>query len=375
MDPLVTSRGRQPLYTQVAATLRKHIESGAVLEGDYLPSERELAQRLGASRQTIRLAVDELIKQGLIVAAPRRGNRVMAAQQDPPNPQSGLTALMIYSMARGNSAAIFSGCHLAMQAAGYHLIVCETAPNDHAGAGGPGREIRSVIERGVDGVLAYAEPTDEHAAVLREAVEAGALVVQIDRRLPELDCDYVGVENGAAARGAVGHLLELGHRRIGFLGNHPEASTVTERREGYLAALAAAGLAPAPELVASLEPGRDAAPAYRAVAARWLALPDPPTAVFAVNDTQAHKFVEALKAEGCGVPDAMSVVGFDNQLVASVMDPGLTTVAQPFFHIGRMAGQMLIDRIRGDYLGGPRRLMLPTQLVVRGSTAPPLTPR
>jgi len=106
------------------------------------------------------------------------------------------------------------------------------------------------------------------------------------------------------------------------------------------------------------------------LAAEWLAGSDErPTAVFAFDDAQAVGAMLALQDRGVAVPDAMSVAGFDDIERASLVRPGLTTMAQPIEEIGRLGAEMLIGRIREGASG--RTLLLPPRLVVRGSTAPP----
>jgi LacI family transcriptional regulator len=362
-----TGTSRLPSYQRLAELLRERIQDRTYRDSEYLPSERELAIELDVSRQTVRLAIEQLCREGLVQPEHRRGNRVLSPSPSEEVRESGLAALVIYDMSRGASAVIFSGCQLAMRRAGYHLIVCETARGEDRQINSETEQLRALINRRVEGVLLYAEPTSENRALVEEALAMGIAVVQIDRLMPGLECDYVGVDNAAAAQEAVRHLVELGHERIALLTNHPAASAVTERMSGYRHALAEAGLEPDPALVGSIQIRRPLSPAYRRIVRGWMALPDRPSAVFAINDEMAWGIIQALRAEGCDVPGDVSVVGFDNQRLATMIQPPLTTVAQPFLHIGEMGAQLLLDRVAGRYQGAARRLLLPTQLIVRES--------
>lgn len=334
---------------------------------EFLPAERDLAAGLGVSRETVRLAIEQLCRDGLVRREGRRGNRVLE-RAGPVN--RGLCALLIYDMSRGGSAAIFRGAQMAMQRAGYHLIVCETWRPEASDAESEAAQLRGLMEQRVDGLLLYLEPNGENAALVEQALVAGIHVILLDRFLPGLECDYVGVDNGLAAQDAVRHLVEQGHERIAFLANHPAATTVHERRAGYEQALASAGLNVDPALIASVTGGSDV-DVYRQVVRRWKALSRPPTAVFAVNDRQAWECIEACRAEGWGVPRDLAVVGFDNSSLATLVQPALTTVAEPFLHMGETGASLLQDRIEGRYRGGPRRVLLPTQLVIRETTPAP----
>jgi LacI family transcriptional regulator len=101
-----------------------------------------------------------------------------------------------------------------------------------------------------------------------------------------------------------------------------------------------------------------------------LALPDPPTAIFASNDVSAFGVMDAARDHGLRIPEDISVVGFDDIPQAAHVHPGLTTVRQPLAQMGRLATQMLLRQIKDpEYTG--ERIELPTELIVRGSCQPP----
>ena len=208
----------------------------------------------------------------------------------------------------------------------------------------------------------------ESAEELRELGTQGFPFVIIDPAMP-LDerIPVVSATHSAGARAATDHLLELGHRRIGMIAGRKGWVATEERINGYQAALASAGVAPAPQLVVTgdfeMEGG------YRA-ARQLLTRTDPPTAIFASNDNMAIGALRAAADLGLSVPGQLSVVGFDDSELSRVVTPALTTVWQPLEEMGRMAVSLLarlIDRQRVETL----RVELATRLVVRDSTAPP----
>jgi LacI family transcriptional regulator len=213
---------------------------------------------------------------------------------------------------------------------------------------------------------------EESSEELERFLDQGYRFVVVDPRLP-LDerIPSVSAAHTSGAHLAMGHLLELGHRRIAAI-TGPRGWVATEdRRRGYHAALAAAGILPPPELeVASdfeIGGGVEAAGAL-------LDLPEPPTAIFAFNDNIAIGTIQAARARGIRVPEDLSVVGFDDIEHATIVTPALTTVRQPLAEMGRTAVSLLIrllERQRFETL----HLELATRLVVRDSTAPPPTLR
>ncbi|GGK74553.1 LacI family transcriptional regulator [Sphaerisporangium melleum] len=177
----------------------------------------------------------------------------------------------------------------------------------------------------------------------------------------------VTADNLAGATSVVEHLLALGHRRIGFIAGRSRLEAAWSREEGYRRALVAAGVPVDPELIGrgDFNP-ESAAPLARALLER----PDPPTAIFAASDGMALKVLEVAKQMGLVVPRDLSVVGFDNIPESALAEPGLTTVDQSMYRLGYEAARMLKSLVTGEWQGD-RRLLLPTGLVIRGSTSPP----
>jgi len=160
--------------------------------------------------------------------------------------------------------------------------------------------------------------------------------------------------------------------------------TVAERLRGYQDKLRDAGLVPLePWLVGTLGQEMEIVFTLRSYSgvssqeveqiARYLQAPQRPTALFAMNDMMAMQAMKAARLVGLCVPEDLSVVGFDDEgIVNALLDVPLTTVAQDGFTMGKRAAELLIERIEG-HDGPPRREVLPTQLRVRASTAPPVT--
>src|SRR3954454_12566568 len=209
---------------------------------------------------------------------------------------------------------------------------------------------------------------EETSDDLAELKDQGYSFVVIDPR-QELDERIPSVSAGhsSGAGQAMQHLLGLGHRRIAAI-TGPRGWVATEdRRRGYLGALAAAGITPDPALEAAsnfeIEGGFKAAGAL-------LDLPEPPTAFFAFNDNLAIGVIQAARARGLGVPEDLSVVGFDDVEHATVVTPTLTTVRQPLAEMGRTAVSLLTRLLAGQRVE-TLRIELGTRLIVRESTAPP----
>lgn len=198
------------------------------------------------------------------------------------------------------------------------------------------------------------------------------------RRYPHVIIDYKGSDKGPAlgadnyggAIKAVSYLASLGHRRIGFITGDLSLTSAVDRLAGYRAAVASHRLDPDPALVVE---GDYHQLGGHAGAQALLALPEPPTAIFAANDVMAFGAMEAIREAGLRIPQDISVLGFDDTLLATSVSPALTTIHQPLEEMGRQAVQMLLT-----YIEDPDRPFeyreLPTELVVRNSCWPVTSP-
>ena len=197
-------------------------------------------------------------------------------------------------------------------------------------------------------------------------LERGVPVVSVDQRLADRGVDCVVADNVAGARLAVDHLFDRGYKRVAFLGGVKGLSTASERLRGYRQALKARAVGDDPALarVANFnEPG-----GYREMQ-ELLALARRPDAVIAGNNPVTIGALHALKEAGVKIPTDIGLIGFDETIWATLVEPPLTTIAQPTWAMGHESAQLLLSRIDG-YVGPPRRVVLPPSLHVRESTRP-----
>jgi len=219
-----------------------------------------------------------------------------------------------------------------------------------------------------DGVLAVCLPLSR--GQLGQFARAGVAVVSVDAANPGVPQTII--DDVAGGRLAAGHLIALGHRRIGFVGDMPHRkppaglgfTSSANRQRGYRRALAAAGIDAEDGLI-RLGP-HDAAVAAEH-AAQLLKSPDPPSAIFAASDIQAIGVLSAADRLGVAVPGELSVVGFDDIESAAFLD--LTTVRQPLTRSGTESARRLCALLRGERVR-PWRQELPIELMARGSSAP-----
>ncbi len=178
----------------------------------------------------------------------------------------------------------------------------------------------------------------------------------------------VGTTNWSGGAAATRHLLELGHRRVGFIGGSREMRCTRERHEGYLAAHREFSLDPDPALTRY---GDFLVTGGAEHGAALLDLADPPTAVFAGSDGQAAGVYQAATARGLRIPVDVSVVGFDDTVLCAMLAPPLTTVRQPLAEMATEGVRLIAQEHARSGSTAGRRVELATSLVIRQSTAPP----
>lgn len=247
-------------------------------------------------------------------------------------------------------------------AAGYTLVLCNTDDEPRR----QGVYLQVLSERRIDGLIVVSTGDDASVAKLLRGLRMP--VVLVDREIDDPACDLVESAHMHGGLLATRHLVSLGHTRIACIGGPAGLAPSEQRIEGWRMGLAEAGLSPAAGVAELLwHGGFTSQGGYEAMHA-IARTASPPSAVFVCNDLMAIGALRAAHESELRVPDALSVVGFDDIELSSFTSPPLTTVAQPKARIGALAVDMLLERIGGRRYE-PRKVMLQPELHVRGSTA------
>jgi LacI family transcriptional regulator len=225
-------------------------------------------------------------------------------------------------------------------------------------------EVLAMVEQThVDGLI-VTPPLSARADLIAALEAKGVPTIRLAPDVLEGGPPAIVMDDEAAARAMTEHLVDLGHRRIGFVAGHPGHPSSRLRIDGWRAALADAGLEEGP-----VEQGYNDLASGLAAGQRLLAAAERPTAIFASNDDMAAGVVQAAHQAGLAVPGRLSVAGFDDSQIAAIVWPPLTTIRQPSRDMAFAAAGLLIDLVRGQEVPGVTEL--PFALVARGSTAAP----
>jgi LacI family transcriptional regulator len=256
------------------------------------------------------------------------------------------------------SAEILKGVGAALRKSRYDLLAY-SGSRQVDNTGWERRSLSRLSGTLIDGAI-MVTPTVVHA-------QTEIPVVSIDPHTGPADLPSVESDSLGGALQATRHLLELGHRRIGFLAGRPDLRSASLREAGYRRALQDAGIAFDPALVRS---GFFLTALAREPARALLSMPDRPTAIFAANDLSGIAILQVAAELGIRVPEDLSVIGFDDIPEASQMTPPLTTIRQPMQRLGTTAVDLLMS-LMGGTEPEAMRVQLPTRLVRRATTGPP----
>lgn len=241
---------------------------------------------------------------------------------------------------------------------GYSLVICST---DYK-AEKEQKYVSLLIRKRVDGFIITSG--FNNVDLVQELLDQKIPVTLIAYNIARKSLNTISVDDYAGGYQATAHLAELGHKRIAVIAEQVQSST--DRIRGYKAALNDFGLVYDDNLFseaqATVENGKKAAE-------KLLNLENPPTAIFAFNDILAIGAIEAVHKRGLSVPEDVSIIGFDNIVLAKHCYPPLTTMAQPLDEIGNQAVDLLVGEIESKVIR-KQRIMLSAELVIRDSTGP-----
>lgn len=332
---------------------------------------QDVARAAGVSAMTVSRVMNggtnvrENTRKAVLAAVEQLNYRPNAAARSLAAGGTAQIGLLYANPSAGYLSQFLIGALEAARRAGCHLVL-ESCADD--GASAQEEAVRQLIDAEVRGVV-LPPPLSESAAVRAALAEAGIPWAAIAMGSQEAGTLNVRIDDFEAARAMTRHLIELGHREIGFIKGHYNQVASAERQRGFVAALEEAGIDPAS---ARVEQGLFTYRSGLDAAERILEGPGAPTAIFASNDDMAAAAVGVAHRRGLHVPGDLSIVGFDDTAIATSIWPALTTIRQPISAMAEAAITMLLRRVRerpGE-TEATEEEVLPHELVLRESAGP-----
>jgi DNA-binding LacI/PurR family transcriptional regulator len=350
-----------PLYMQVYESLLGKIRDGTYASGSLLPPERELSASFKVDRLTVRRSLEMLVNEGLIEKKPGLGTWVCSP---PPHPSSSTpsgtiafvlpkSANLIDRITEPCISDLFYCIQNELALLGFQLIYTTVDRNEALPA--------HLVNSGVAGILFVSQIPERHLEEARNLGLPSVVVNYADQYFPSIIPDR---EAGSYA--AVGYLIELGHRKISFISGISSYQSSQASFLGYKHALDDADLSWKSQIQREGDWTFDGG--YQAMKSILEAEEELPTAVFAANDMTALGAVEAVREAELGVPEDISIVGFDNVEQGSQSSPKLTTVNMDTELMAKAACQKLVYTIQSGQIHSVK-IVVPAKLIVRESTA------
>jgi DNA-binding LacI/PurR family transcriptional regulator len=280
--------------------------------------------------------------------------------------------MVIGDIANPFAAELTRGVREVLEERGYSLFICISEHKAKEDV----QAFDSLADHRADGLIVATRASRSGNERLQELVDSGMPVSLIGRDFRHEHADLVMADNLKGGYEATRHLIDLGHKRIGFIGISLTEGLRLKRFQGYLEAMKDHGLAVEDNLIVGGREVVDQMPGYSTEEMGYngmlklLDLKDRPTAVFARNDFTAMGALNAIKRAGLRVPEDIAVMGYDDIPLASHTSPMLTTVRQPTREQGRTAAELLLRRIEGDREQPRAEKTFECELVIRESTNP-----
>ena len=328
----------------------------------------DLARTLQLSPSTVSRAlrnhpdISDKTKARVLEMATRTNYQPNLIAQSLQNRRSNNIGVIVPEIRNTFFSTVISGIEEVAYEAGYTIMVCQSADTFS-------REqlnVRALAANRVAGMLVSISQETTRYDHLQMVVRQGIPLVLFDRVAEDFEAGKVIVDDYAGAYGAVKHLIERGRKKIAHIGGTATMYVSRKRRLGYETALRDHGHQVRPEYCVT---GGYHEEDGWAATENLLALPDPPDAIFAINDPVAIGAFQCLEAHGVAIPRQMALVGYSNNPNTALVRPRLTTVNQPAFEIGRQAALLLLQKFTDEkYRDSTETIILPTELIIRESS-------
>lgn len=360
-----------PLHIQLLDELRHKIKTGELEPETQLPGELELVEQLGVSRATIQRAWQSAQEEGLIYRVAGKGTFVASPTLE--SDQRRAIGFFIPEYRGTFAVQMLGGAERVLREHGYHVQFALTDRNIDE----ENRLLEKLMKDDVRGCIMVPTRGPTTGRILASS-DLTVPVVLMDRPVNGLLLPCVTSNNYVGGLQAMNHLIDLGHTDIIFVARpHLDIWTVSERHRAYQDVMHRMGSDPQPPFLIGDDHELSSYEAYLQQdddeiipLIDLLQSIECPTAIFAVNDWMALKVQRAIELAGLRNPEDVSVVGFDDLDIAQYQNPPLTTVAQNASLMGAEAARRMITLVKGERTDNILTLV-PTQLIVRRSTAPP----
>jgi LacI family transcriptional regulator len=329
-------------------------------------SLKDLAKELNVSISTVSRALKD--HPDISPEMRERVKQLAASCHYSPNPlamgllkqETRMIGVIVPDLVTHFYASVISGIESFAKEKGYFVLIASSNESLQKEK----ESIENLLKARVEGLIVCLSQETKDAGHFESLLEQEIPLVFFDRVCLQNKVSCVTADNTDAAVKITRHFYEQGYRRIAFISGPEQLNISRERLEGYLSGLKACNLPVEQDLIEQCNLGPDSA---REAMNRLLNLPEPPDAVFGINDTVAFAVMKEIKHHGLQIPNDIGLIGFTDEFHSTVVDPQLTSITHPTFKMGRKAAELFFECIEKTIK--PRIITLKTKLVIRASSA------
>lgn len=331
------------------------------------PTIRDIAIRLNISVSTVSRALRNMpevnpdTKKAVMEMAKKLNYEPNVVAQSLRNSKTQTLGVIVPDLVPHFFASCISGMQNFASKKGYNILICQSNESFKTETD----VIHTLLSSRVDGLLLSLSRETSRYDHLHALYAKRIPLVFFDRVCEEINTTKIIIDDHDGACQATEHLILQGCRRIAFLSGPQHLSICRNRLQGYQDALRRHNMPVAGELICFSDLSEKT---NQEKVNQLLALPQPPDAIVAINDPTAIQVLLMLKANGIKVPEDIALVGFTNEPSSALVEPSLSTVAQPSYKIGQIAVQHILEQILHPEDFTPQTIKLPTNLIVRNSS-------
>ena len=334
----------------------------------HLTTIIDIARQLGISKSTVSRAltdhpnVNEKTRQRVLELAEQLDYQRNQLAISLLTNRTGTVGIMVPEFISYFFPRVIIGAQEELARSGYNVVICHSNESYETEVS----NAKALLSSRVDGLIVSHTKETRNFDHFRIFQRKGVPVVFFNRACEDMDVSKVTVDDYSGAFQAVEHLIQTGRRRIAHLAGPDTLTNSRNRLNGYRDALLKNGIPIDPELIISYDLNLDKANIY---VNHLLNLATPPDALFTINDPTALEALSVAKRRGIRVPQDLAVVGFSDDPISALIEPGLTTISQPVDELGKQAARLLLNQLTAEDERPPSETVtLPTRLIVRGST-------
>lgn len=347
-----------PKYFQLKEFLKKQIQQGDIPFNGQLPSENELAKEFKLSRHTVRQAFGELEAEGWIRREQGRGTFCIFGEKT----NNRVIAVVTTYISEYIFPLIIRGIEEILSTAGYTMVLANTN-NDRIKEGA---SFESLLNQNIAGLIIEPTKSSEKNTNLnwyQDFEKRQIPYIMLHAFYTDLDPAYIIMDDHKGGYLAAQYLLQLGHREIAGIFKTDDQQGLN-RQTGFFAALKDYGVTPKPEFIGNYETEQKQSFPTQ-FTKRLLQKEQRPTAIVCYNDQLALEIIEVIRNEGLKIPDDISIIGYDDSVLATASEVKLTTIKHPKINMGRQAARFLIDMVE-KRIEKPSFIYQP-ELIIRNS--------